>query len=87
MSDVVNEVKAEAQKVAKEVEQFFVLERAALQKMLDYFAKKPYAEVFELIETMKTAKLLNTAPTAVAPTAVDPSSIAAQVKTGDTTNS
>lgn len=80
MSDVVNEVKQEVQKVVEEVKEYFVYEKAHLQKFLDYLAKRPYAEVVEIIEVMKQAKVFNPAPPA-APTPVAPEAPATVVIT------
>ena len=63
MSDVVNEVKEEVQKVAEEVKQFFVYEKEHIQAFLDYLAKRPYAEVMEIIEVMEQGRAFNAVPT------------------------
>ena len=74
MSDVVNEVKAEAAKVVQEAKQLFAYEKAHVQVFLDYLAKRPYAEVMEIIEVMKKGQVLNVTPTSVAPSA-DPTPV------------
>jgi len=75
MSDVVSEVKQEVEKVAEEVKQFFVYEKEHIQAFLDYLAKRPYAEVMEIIEVMKQGRAFNAVPAPAAPTA-DPTPVA-----------
>ncbi len=69
MSDVVSEVKQEVEKVAEEVKQFFVYEKEHIQAFLDYLAKRPYAEVMEIIEVMKQGRAFNAVPAPAAPPA------------------
>lgn len=64
-------------KVVDEVKHLFIFEKTAVQKFLDYLAKRPYAEVFEIIEAIKTGKVV-TAPAAAAPQTVTPEQAQAQ---------
>lgn len=46
----------------EEVKQLFVVDIKTLQMFLTYLSQRPYAEVFEIIEAMKTAKLFSAIP-------------------------
>lgn len=70
VSNLVEEVKTEVEAVVEKAKEFFIYEKAHIQAFLDYLAKRPYSEVFEIIETMKLGKpvIVNTVPAApVAP--------------------
>lgn len=49
--------------VQEPVKELFVIEKDHLQIFLNYLAKRPYDEVFQIVETMKQARVLTpTAP-------------------------
>lgn len=62
MSQVVDKVKEEVEKVVEEAKHLFLFEKNVVQKFLDYLAKRPYAEVFEIIEAIKTGKVVTAPP-------------------------
>jgi hypothetical protein len=72
MSEVLDEVKQEVQKVEAEVKQYFAVEKAHLQEFLNYLAKQPYDQVFQLVEKMKLSRSVNLIDTPAAAPVVDP---------------
>lgn len=58
------------EKVEKEVQELYVIEKAHLQAFLDFLAKRPYSEVFELVDKMKTARVAASGTVAGAPVTV-----------------
>lgn len=59
VNEVVEEIKQEVQKVEVEVKQYFAVEKAHLQEFLNYLAKQPYDQVFQLVEKMKLSRSVN----------------------------
>lgn len=69
MSEAVTEVTQEVAKVVEEVKEFVVLEKAHVVDFLNFLAKQPYGNVFDLIEKIKTGTLIKSGPTPAAPAA------------------
>lgn len=66
VSEVKEEVQAvveESKKIVEQAKEFFAFEKAHVQVFLDYLAKRPYAEVMELIELLKQGKYIVQTPT------------------------
>lgn len=70
MSEVVEEIKQEVQKVEAEVKQYFAVEKTHLQEFLNYLAKQPYDQVFQIIDKMKLSRSVNLLDAPTPPTLV-----------------
>jgi hypothetical protein len=72
-------VVAEADKVVAEVKELFLIEKNHLQAFLNYLSGKPYAEVYGLIDAMKTATVAPPQTSVGAPVSITQTAPAATV--------